>query len=90
LEKQIKELKAKMRELEAALERKMKATIRAPMEDSEADVQWHASCHKVVLVTAGLDCAALRREQLANNQMKARYICQAKSVRFREGDQVWL
>jgi hypothetical protein len=48
LEKQVKELKAKMAELRAALERKTKATIAAPKEeDSDAQVQRHASYQKV-------------------------------------------
>jgi hypothetical protein len=38
----------------------------------------------------GKDRAVLRREQLASDQMKARYDRLANSAGFQEGDQVWL
>jgi len=48
LEKEIEELRAPMAELEAALEREMKATTAAPEEeDSEAEGQRRASCRRV-------------------------------------------
>jgi hypothetical protein len=43
LEKQIKELKAKMTELEATLYRKTKATVAAPKQDN-TEAQYYASC----------------------------------------------
>jgi hypothetical protein len=67
LEKQIKKLKA---ELEAALERKTKATIAAPKED-KVEAQRYVSCHNVRVVAAaapdGRDRAALRGTQLASD-----------------------
>jgi hypothetical protein len=76
LEKQIKKLKAKTAELEAALERKAKATIAAPKED-KAEAQSYASCRNVRVVAAaapdGRDRAALRGTQLASDRIKARY-----------------
>jgi hypothetical protein len=74
LDRQIKELKEKIAELEAAPEREMKATIAAPREeeeDSEAECQRRASCRRVLVVAAaapdGRNCAVLRSEQLASN-----------------------
>jgi type II secretory pathway component PulJ len=61
LEKEIKELRAPMAELEAALERKAEAPEE---EGSEVEGQRHVSCQRVRVVTAatpdGRDCAALR------------------------------
>jgi hypothetical protein len=54
LERQIKELKEMISELEAALQKETKATITAPKEegDSEVAAQRHASCQKVQVVAA--------------------------------------
>jgi hypothetical protein len=68
LAKEIKELKAKLTELEAALKRKTKATTAAPKKENKAEVQQYASCW--VVAAAAPDCrahAALRTEHLACN-----------------------
>jgi hypothetical protein len=68
LERQIEELKAKVAELEAALERKTEATTEALEEEgSEAECQRRVTCRRVRIVAAAApddrDRAALRREQ---------------------------
>jgi hypothetical protein len=77
LEKQIEELKAKVAELEAALEEKAEATTSAlKEEDSEAECQRRMTCRRVRMVTAAApddrDLAALRREQLVRDRVEAR------------------
>jgi hypothetical protein len=69
LERQIEELKAKVAELEAALERKVEATTEAlKEEDSEAECQRRVTCRRVrIVATAAPDDrerAALRRGSL--------------------------
>jgi hypothetical protein len=94
LERQIKELNEKIAELGAALERETKATITAPKEeDSETEGQRRASCRRVGVVAAatpdGRDRAALTKEQLASDRVKARQDRLANSAGFSEGDHVW-
>jgi peptidoglycan hydrolase CwlO-like protein len=77
LKNQIEELKAKMAELEAALEEKAEATTAAHKEEgSEAECQRRVICRRVRMVAAAApddrDRAALRREQLASNRVGAR------------------
>jgi hypothetical protein len=51
--RQIEELKAKLAELEAALEQKAEATTEAPMEEgSEAECQRLVTCRRVRIVAA--------------------------------------
>jgi predicted RNase H-like nuclease (RuvC/YqgF family) len=53
LERQIEELKAKVAELEAALERKAEATTEALKEEgSEAECQHRVTCRRVQMVVA--------------------------------------
>jgi hypothetical protein len=77
VEKQIEELKAKIAELEAALEGKAESTTAALKEEgSEAECQRRVTCRRVRMVAAAApddrDCAALRREQLASDRVEAR------------------
>jgi hypothetical protein len=77
LGKEIEELRAPMAEMEAALERKTKATTAAgEEEDSEAQVQRRVNCRRVRVVAAAApdirDCAVMRRKQLACDRVKAR------------------
>jgi hypothetical protein len=94
LAKEIKELKAKLMELEAALKRKMKATTAAPKKENKAEVQQYASCWEVrVVAAAAPDCrahAALRTEHLACNRKKTCYDCLADSMGLQQGDRAWL
>jgi hypothetical protein len=76
-ERQIEELKAKVEELEATLERKAEATTEAPKEeDSEAECQRRVTCRRVRIVAAAApddrERAALRREQLTSDRVEAR------------------
>jgi hypothetical protein len=69
-ESQIEELKAKVAELEAALERKTEATTEAPKEEgSEAECQRRVTCRRVQMVAAAdsddRERVALRRGQLS-------------------------
>jgi hypothetical protein len=75
--RQIEELKARVAELEAALERKAEATTEALKEEgSEAECQRRVTCRRVRMVAAAApddrERAALRRGQLASDRMKAR------------------
>jgi septal ring factor EnvC (AmiA/AmiB activator) len=68
LEKENEELRAPMTELEAELEREMKATTAAPdEEESEAEGQRRASCRRMRVFAAatpdGRERVALRRER---------------------------
>jgi hypothetical protein len=77
LEKQIEEMKAKMAELEAALEEKAEATTAALKEEgSEAECQRRVTCRRVRMVAAIAPDdryrAALRREQLASDRVEDR------------------
>jgi hypothetical protein len=92
LEGEIEGLRAPTAEIKATLEGKAEATTAAP-EDSEAEGQRRVTCRRVRVVTAAPDSrdrAALRREQLASDRMKARQIRLTNSAVFNEGDRVWL
>jgi hypothetical protein len=93
LEKQIEELKAKMAELEAALEEKAEATTAALKEEgSEAEYQRRVTCRRVRVVAAAAlddpDRAALRREQLASDRVEARQNRLIDSTGVTESDRV--
>jgi predicted RNase H-like nuclease (RuvC/YqgF family) len=92
LEEQIEELKAKMAELEAALEEKARATTAALKEDCEAECQRRTACRTVRMVTAAApddrDGAALRREQLASDRVEARQNHLIGAAGVGEGDRV--
>jgi hypothetical protein len=92
-ERQIEELKAKVAELGAALERKTEATTEAPKEEgSEAECQRRVTCRRVRIVAAATpdhrERAALRREQLTSNQVGARQNRRIDSTGVTEGDRV--
>lgn len=65
MEKQNKELKTYLAELETAEQRKSKANIAAPKKENNVEVQRHGSCRKVRAAAAAAvddsDRAALRR-----------------------------
>jgi hypothetical protein len=72
LERQIEELKAKVAELEAALERKAEATTESLKEEgSEAEYQRRVPCWRVQIVAAAApddrERAAPRRGQLTSD-----------------------
>jgi hypothetical protein len=83
-----KELKAKIAELEAARKTKTKATTAAPRKEDMSEVWQCASCRRIRLVTAATadtrDRAALKREQLASDVMKASYDRLENSARFQD------
>jgi hypothetical protein len=94
-ERQIEELKAKVAELEAALERKAEATTEAPKEEGGgAECQRRVTCWRVRIVAAAApddqERAALRRGQLTSNQVGARQNRLIDSTGVTEGDRVWL
>jgi hypothetical protein len=77
LERQNEELKAKVAELEAALERKAEATTEVLKEEgSEAECQRRVTCRRVRMVAASApddrERAALRRGQLTSDRVEAR------------------
>jgi hypothetical protein len=77
LERQIKELKTQVAELEAALERKSGATTEALKEEgSEAECQRRVTCRRVRMIAAAApddrECAALRRGLLTSDRVEAR------------------
>jgi hypothetical protein len=87
-------LRAPTAELEAAMGEKAEATTEAPKEEeSEAEGQRRASCRRVLIVAAaapdGRLRAALRREQLASDRVKALQDRLANSAGFSEGDHLW-
>jgi predicted RNase H-like nuclease (RuvC/YqgF family) len=93
LERQIEELKVNVAELEAAPERKAEATTEAlKEEDSEAECQRRVTCQRVRIVAAAApddrERAALRRGQLASNQVGARQNRRIDSTGVTEGDRV--
>jgi septal ring factor EnvC (AmiA/AmiB activator) len=76
LERQNEELKVKMVELEAALERKAEAATEAPKEEgSEAECQRRVTCRRARIVATATpddpERTALRRGQLTSDQVKA-------------------
>jgi predicted RNase H-like nuclease (RuvC/YqgF family) len=92
-ERQIEELKVKVAELEAVLERKAEATTEAPKEEgSEAECQRRVTCRRVRIVSAAAPAdrerAALRRGQLTNKQVEARQNRRIDSTGVAEGDRV--
>jgi hypothetical protein len=93
LERQNEELKAKVAELEAALERKAEVTT-APLkeEGSEVECQRRVTCREVRIVAAAApddrERAALRRGQLTSNQVEARQNHRIDSIGATEGDRV--
>jgi hypothetical protein len=93
LERQNEELKAKVSELEAALERKAEATTEAPKEEgSEAECQRGVTCCRVQMVVAAdpddRERVALRRGQLASDRGEARQNRPIDSTGITEGDLV--
>jgi hypothetical protein len=91
LEKQIEELKAKMAELEAALEGNAEATTEALKEEgSEAECQRRVTCRRVQMVAAAApddrERAALRRGQLTSDRVEAHQKCLIDSTGVTEGD----
>jgi hypothetical protein len=94
LERQNEELKAKVAELEAALERKAEATTEALKEEgSEAECQRRVTCRRVRIVAAAApddrEGAALRRGQFTSDRVEARQNRLIDSTRVTEGDRVW-
>jgi hypothetical protein len=92
-ERQIEELKARVAELEAALERKAEVTTEAPKEEgSEAECQRRVICRRVRIVAAAAqddrERAALRRGQLTSNQVETRQNSRIDSTGVTEGDRV--
>jgi hypothetical protein len=92
-ERQIEELKAKVAELEAALERKAEATAGAPKEEgSEAECLRSVTCRRVRIVTAAApddrERAALRRGQLTSDRVEARQNRPIDSTGITDGDRV--
>jgi predicted RNase H-like nuclease (RuvC/YqgF family) len=92
-ERQIEELKAKVTELEAALERKAEATTEAPNEEgSEAECQRRVTCRRVRIVAAAApddrERAVLRRGQLTSSQVETRQNRRIDSTGVTEGDPV--
>jgi hypothetical protein len=93
LERQNEELKAKVAELEAALERKTEATTETPKEEgSEAECQRRVTCRGVQMVAAsdpdGRERVALRRGQLASDRVEARQNRPIDWTGITEGDRV--
>jgi hypothetical protein len=93
LERQIEELKAKVAELKAALERKAEATTETLKEEgSEAECQRRVTCRRVRIVAAAAPDdrkrAALRRGQLASNQGEALQNRLIDSTGVTEGERV--
>jgi hypothetical protein len=93
LERQNEELKAKVAELEAALERKTVAKTEAPKEEgSEAECQRRMTCRTVQMVAAAdpddRERVALRRGQLASDRGEARQNRPIDSTGITECDRV--
>jgi hypothetical protein len=78
----------------AAWKTTTKGTTAAPKKEDKAEIQQYENCRKVRVFAAaapdGRDLAAVRREQLASNRMKAHNDRLANSAGFQEGNQVWL
>jgi hypothetical protein len=93
LEGQIEGQKARLEELEAALERKAEATTEAPMEEgSEAECQRRVTCRRARIVAAAApddrERTALRWGQLTSSQVEARQNRRIESTGATEGDPV--
>jgi hypothetical protein len=93
LERQNEELKAKVVELEAALEQKAEATTEAFKEEGNvAECQRRVSCRRVQVVAAAAqddrERAALRRGQLISDRVEARQNRLIDSTGVTEGDRV--
>jgi hypothetical protein len=88
-ERQVEELKTKVAELEAALERKAEATTGAPKEEgSAAECLRRVTCRRVRIVAA--DAPDDReRAALTRNQVEARQNHRSDSTGVTEGDRVW-
>jgi predicted RNase H-like nuclease (RuvC/YqgF family) len=94
LERQNEELKAKVAELEAVLERKAEATTEAPKEEgSEAECQRRVTCRRVRIVAVAApddrERAAPRRGQLTSDRVEARQNRRSDSTGVSGGDRVW-
>jgi hypothetical protein len=90
---QDEELKAKVAELEAALERRAEVTTETlKKEGSEAECQRRVTCRRVRIVAAAApddrERAALRRGQLTSDRVEARQNRLIDSTGFTEGDRV--
>jgi hypothetical protein len=93
LEGQIEGQKARLAELEAALERKTEATTEAPKEEgSETECQRRVTCRRMRIVAAAdpddRERATLRRGQLTISQVEARQNRRIYSTGVTEGDPV--
>jgi predicted aspartyl protease/flagellar motility protein MotE (MotC chaperone) len=93
-ERQIEELKAKVAELEAALERKAEATTETLEEEgSEVECQRRVTCRRVRIVAAvapdDRERAAPRRGQLTSDRVEARQNHRIDSTGVTGGDRVW-
>jgi hypothetical protein len=93
LERQNEELRTKVAELEAALERKTEATTEAPKEEgTEAECQRRVTCRRVEMVAAAdpddRERVALRRGQLASDLVEARQNRPIDSTGITEDDRV--
>jgi hypothetical protein len=93
LERQIEELKAKVAELEAALELKAEATTEALKEEgSEAECQRSVTCRRVRIAAAAApddrEHVALRRGQRTRDRVEARQNRLIDSTEVTEGDRV--
>jgi hypothetical protein len=93
LEGQIEGQKARLAELEAALERKAEATTEALKEEgSESECQRRVICRRVRIVAAAApddrERAALRRGLLTSNRVGARQNRRIDSTGVTEGDRV--
>jgi hypothetical protein len=93
LERQNGELKARVAELEVALERKAEATTEALKEEgSEAECQLRVTCWRVRMVAAAApddqERAALRRGQLTSDRVEARQNRLIDSRGVTEGDHI--
>jgi hypothetical protein len=93
LERQKEELKARVAELEAALERKAEATTEALKEEgSEAECQRRVTCRRARMVAAAApddrERAALRRGRLTSDRVEARRNRLMDSAGVTEGDRL--
>jgi hypothetical protein len=93
LEGQIEGQKARLAELEAALERMAEATTEAPIEEgSQAECQRRGTCRRVQVVAAAApddrERATLRRGQLTSSQVQARQNRRIDSTGVAECDRV--
>jgi hypothetical protein len=93
LEGQIEGQKARLAELEAALERKAEATTQALKEEgSEAECQRRVTCRRVRVDAAATpderERAAIRRGQLTSDRAEAHQNRRIDSAGVTEGDRV--